>query len=126
MKVALDHITIRTHQLGKTKDFLIDLFELEEGSRPSLIQRIPGHWLYADGQPIIHLIGTSGISQAFQAEAIDHVGIRLEGYANFLKKIQDRDIPYSLMDLPEIEERRIFFRAPGGQLIEAVFSEEIL
>ncbi len=125
MKVSLDHITIRTHQLTASKDFFIKVFDLKEGERPELIQRIPGHWLYAGDRPIVHLIATRGISQEFQAEAIDHVGIRLEGYAGFLKKLQSLGIRYSLMDLPEINERRIFFKAPGGQLIEAVFEEKI-
>jgi len=123
MNISLDHITIRTHHLEKMRDFFIQVFDLIEKARPRLIQRIPGHWLYANDQPIVHLIATRGYSNEFQAEAIDHVGIRLEGYSNFLKKLQKIGIRYSLMDLVEIHERRIFFKAPGGQLIEAVFSE---
>jgi glyoxylase I family protein len=29
------------------------------------------------------------------------------------------------MDLAELQERRLFFRAPGGPLLEAVFSESV-
>jgi len=29
------------------------------------------------------------------------------------------------MDLVDIQERRLFFRAPGGPLLEAVFSEAV-
>lgn len=119
----IDHVTIRTRDIATARDFFVDLFDLREGTRPRSIQRIPGYWLYADGQPIVHIIGTYAGSTEPQAEAIDHVGLRLEGYTAFRQKLEDRNIAYSCMDLPEIAERRLFFRTPGGPLLEAVFSE---
>ena len=119
----IDHVTIRTRDIKTTRDFFIDLFDLKEGTRPSAIQRIPGYWLYADERPIVHIIGAYAGSAEPQAEAIDHVGLRLEGYTAFKQKLENRNIAYSTMDLPEIEERRLFFRTPGGPLLEAVFLE---
>ncbi len=118
----IDHVTIRTRDIETTRDFFVDLFDLKEGTRPKSIQRIPGYWLYANDQPIVHIIGAYGGGTEPQAEAIDHVGLRLEGYSAFRKKLEDLNIDYSAMDLPEISERRLFFRAPGGPLLEAVFS----
>ena len=54
----IDHVTIRTRDIATARDFFVDLFDLREGTRPSSIQRIPGYWLYADGQPIVHIVGT--------------------------------------------------------------------
>ena len=34
-------------------------------------------------------------------------------------------VRYSLMDLAELQERRVFFHAPGGPLLEGVFSEPV-
>lgn len=120
----VDHVTLRTRDLSKTRDFLIQVLELEERHRPAVIQNMmPGHWLYADDQPLFHLIPGHGTGQDHASEAIDHVGIHLEGYNEFRKKLEDLNIPHSLMDLPEIEERRVFFRTPGGPLLEAVFNE---
>ena len=48
-------------------------------------------------------------------------GFRLEGYAVFRARLDDLGIPYSTMDLPELGERRLFFRTPCGPLLEAVF-----
>jgi catechol 2,3-dioxygenase-like lactoylglutathione lyase family enzyme len=121
----IDHVTIRTRDIGKTRDFFVDLFDLEEGARPKAIQRIPGYWLYANDKPIVHIIGAHGGNSDPQTEAIDHVGLKLEGYLAFRKKLEDRAIRYSTMDIPELTERRLFFRAPGGVLLEAVFSEPI-
>ena len=64
-----------------------------------------------------------GIDRA--AEAIDHVGLRMEGYADFRNKLDRLGIRYTPMDLADIEERRLFFHAPGGPLLEAVFSEPV-
>jgi len=121
----LDHVTIRTRDLETTRRFLVRVFDLEEGERPLAIRRIPGHWLYSDGHPVVHIIGSQGSRIDGSAEAIDHVGLRMEGYAAFRKKLDQLGIPYSPMDLADIQERRLFFHAPGGPLLEAVFSEPV-
>lgn len=124
--MKLDHVTIRTTDLPTTKEFFLKVFDLEEKPRPKAIQRIPGHWLYYDGAPLVHLIGSRGLGQDFATEAIDHVGIKLEGYAKFKRKLERLGISYSLMDLPELDERRIFFRTPKGPILEAVFNERMV
>jgi catechol 2,3-dioxygenase-like lactoylglutathione lyase family enzyme len=121
----LDHVTIRTRDLQATRSFFLSLFDLEEGERPLAIQRIPGHWLYAQGHPLVHIIGSQGSGFDRAAEAIDHVGFRMTGYAAFRNKLDQLDIHYSTMDLADLAERRLFFRAPGGPLLEAVFSEPV-
>ncbi len=121
----LDHVTIRTRDLQATRSFFLTVFGLEEGERPLAIRRIPGHWLYSEGRPLIHIIGSQGQGTGRPAEAIDHVGLRLEGYAAFRQKLDQLGIRYSTMDLADLQERRLFFRAPGGPLLEAVFSEPV-
>ena len=121
----LDHVTIRTRDLETTRRFLLRVFNLEEGERPLAIRRIPGHWLYSEGRPVVHIIGSQGNRIDGSAEAIDHVGLRMEGYAAFRKKLDQLGIPCSPMDLADIQERRLFFHAPGGPLLEAVFSEPV-
>ena len=121
--MIIDHITIRTRNLPTMLEFFLKVFDLEERERPKVIQRIPGHWLYSEGNPIIHLIGSHGYGIDRAAEAFDHIGLRLEGYTKFRSKLDNLSIKYSLMDIPEINERRIFFYTPCGPLLEAVFSE---
>jgi glyoxylase I family protein len=124
----LDHVTIRTRNMVAAREFFLQVFDLQEGSRPQAIRRIPGHWLYAGDRPLVHIIGTNRPAMpagAEGAEAIDHVGFRLEGYTAFRSKLERLGIPYSTMDLADIGERRLFFRTPGGPLLEAVFSEPV-
>lgn len=119
--MQLDHVTLRTTDLTRARDFFLAVFDLKEGSRPAAIQRIPGHWLYTGAEPVVHLIGSQGGEIDRAAEAWDHAAFRLTGYARFRTKLEEMGIPYSPMDLPDIGERRLFFRAPGGPLIETVF-----
>lgn len=119
--MQLDHVTLRTTDLIRTKNFFLAIFDLKEGNRPAAIQRIPGHWLYSGDEPVLHLIGSQGVGDDRTAEAWDHAAFRMTGYAGFRAKLESMGIPYSPMDLPDIGERRLFLRAPGGSLIETVF-----
>jgi catechol 2,3-dioxygenase-like lactoylglutathione lyase family enzyme len=121
----LDHVTIRTRDLEATRSFLLTVFDLEEGPRPLAIRHIPGHWLYSEGHPLVHIIGSQGDKVDRSVEAIDHVGLRMKGYAEFRKKLDQLRIRYSTVDLADLQERRLFFHAPGGPLLEAVFSEPV-
>lgn len=126
----IDHATFRSSDMDATRDFFIAVFDLQPGVRPGLISnRIPGYWLYAQGKPLVHIIpaGAEGypLPAAALKESIDHVAFHLEGYGAFREKLQGLGIQYSLMDLADIKERRVFIRAPGGQLVEAVFSESV-
>lgn len=123
--MQLDHVTIRTRDIAATRDFFTQVFGLAPGDRPALIRRIPGCWLYAGAAPIVHIIGARGHGLDRAPEAIDHVGFRLTGYADFRAKLDRLAIRYSTMDLADLGERRLFFRAPGGPLLEAVFAEPV-
>ena len=85
--MKLDHVTIRTRDLQTARSFFLKVFDLEEGERPLAVQRIPGHWLYSEGHPLVHIIGAQGYGIDRAAEAIDHVGLRMEGYADFRNKL---------------------------------------
>jgi glyoxylase I family protein len=123
----IDHTTLRTLELEKTKDFLIRVFDLQPGERPAVIAaNIPGYWLYYQDKPLIHLIRSSFYyknTNDTSAEAIDHTAFFLEDFEAFREKLIDLKIHYSLMELPDIGERRIFLHTPTGILLETVFRE---
>jgi hypothetical protein len=79
-----------------------------------------GHPAYP--RPLAVLRG--GIARDRPGETIDHVGFRLENYWGLRNRLDERGIRYSLMDLPDINERRIFMWTPGGTLLEAVFDAD--
>jgi catechol 2,3-dioxygenase-like lactoylglutathione lyase family enzyme len=119
--MQLDHVTLRTVDLEGTRQFLQDLLGLTVGLRPNF--GFPGYWLYRGNEPIVHLIPGGGAPVGRDAETIDHVGFRLEGYDPFRQRLDATGIPYSTMDLPDLGERRLFVRTPGGILLELVFRD---
>lgn len=121
--VGLDHVTIRTRDLEASREFFINVLDLQDGPRPAAIQRIPGCWMYAGDLPLVHLIGSTGPADSHPSEAIDHVGIRLRDHDTFKRRLDQLGIRHSGMHLPEVNERRLFFHAPGGVLLEAVFDD---
>ena len=123
--MQIDHVTFRTGDIAGTKQFLEMVFDLEEGPRPAVIQqRVAGHWLYSEGRPIVHIIGTHGTATQTpdrSTEFIDHVGFARTDYDAFRARLDRLNIPYSPMDIPELDERRLFLRLPSGPLMEVVF-----
>lgn len=95
----LDHVTIRTRDISATRKFFVHVFGMSPGERPAMTRRIPGCWLYSDGRPLVHIIASFGVGMDRAAEAIDHLGFRLDGYSAFRTKLDLLGIRYSKMDL---------------------------
>jgi len=123
--MQLDHVTVRTRDINGAREFFLAVFGLQDGERAVTASRRPGYWLYADGRPLVHLIGTHCLGLNHAAEAIDHVGFRLEGYVAFRENLERLGVRYSTMGLSDLQEHRLFFRTPGGSLLEAIFSEPV-
>lgn len=118
--IALDHVTLRTHALDETRDFLVNLLELRVGARPDF--GFPGYWLYAGPRALIHLIpvrGDTGTPQR-RDEGIDHAGFVIEDYEAMRTRLECLGVPYSTTRLPVRNERRLFVTTPTGILLELI------
>jgi catechol 2,3-dioxygenase-like lactoylglutathione lyase family enzyme len=117
----LDHATLRTRDLEGTRAFLETVLDLKPGYRPAF--PFPGYWLYANDEPIVHLIPGRGGPADRSGETIDHVAFRLTDHDGMRSRLDGLGISYSRTELPELGERRLFVRTPGGILLELVFHE---
>src|SRR3954453_329891 len=106
----LDNANMRTYDLEGTRAFLETVLDLKPGYRPNF--SFPGYWLYANGEPIVHLIPGHGDPVDRAGEVIDHVAFRLADHDGMRLKLDRLSVPYSEMELPELGERRLFIRTP--------------
>ncbi len=112
----LNHINIRTSDLGATRDFYADVIGLEEGFRPPF--PTPGHWMYAGDQPIVHISPCEPESPvrtnpAGMGEGLDHFAMWGSGLADQLATLERHGIAY---------DKRL---AAGGRVVQ-VFFEDII
>jgi len=95
---------------------------LSEGPRPPFGSN--GHWLYADGQPVIHLIERAAAPSVQPASTrIDHVGLRVaskQEWSGLLKRLRSCGIPFELSEVPQTGERQLFLAVAPGVVIELV------
>ncbi len=69
----LDHVNLRTANLEGMIAWYGRVLGMQPGPRPGF--SFPGAWLYADGHPIVHLVGVE------TAPGADPAGLRLEHFA---------------------------------------------
>ena len=116
---AIDHYTILTADLEATRRFYCGLLGLSEGPRPPF--DFPGAWLYAGGQPVVHIIAGREFS-ANGTGAVDHVAFKAEGDPDALfKKLEGEGYRVSSRIVPRSKIRQLFCRDPSGVQVELNF-----
>lgn len=120
--MKLDHATIVTEDLEGARRFLCSVVGLHDGPRPPF--GIGGYWLYANGQPVIHLIEAATTSSVKPASArIDHIGLRISSgqeWSQVLDRLRLSGIHYGLNEVPLTGERQLFVALASGVVIELV------
>jgi catechol 2,3-dioxygenase-like lactoylglutathione lyase family enzyme len=117
---APNHFTILTDDVPGTAAFYEEMLGLTVGERPPF--SFPGAWLYANGQPILHVIG--GRSQdELRAGVIDHMAFSAKGLTETLARLAKRDIDYDLRQLVSFGTWQLFFFDPNGARVELDFDE---
>lgn len=113
---ALDHFTLRSADLARTQAFYTDLLGLAAGPRPPFA--VPGHWLYAEGRPLVHVLEAAA---AAPAGRIDHVALAACGRAALQERLAAAGVAYRLSTLPDGSVLQLFLRDPDGTPLELVF-----
>ena len=125
--MQLDHATIVTAELEPVRRFFVDIAGLTDGARPPF--SVDGHWLYANGRPVVHLIGGAPLSGAAgrAAPRIDHIAFRLEHadeWQALLARLDAAGIGYQTAQVPasvaQPAERQLFVALAPGVVIEFV------
>jgi catechol 2,3-dioxygenase-like lactoylglutathione lyase family enzyme len=120
---GMNHFTILTDNMEKTRDFYCRLLDLEVGKRPNF--SFPGWWLYKGGTAILHVVGGRE-AKDLRSGVLDHMAFTATGLMPTLKLLEEHDIKYDLrrLDAPEggVDLWQLFFMDPNNAKVELDFS----
>lgn len=116
---GMNHFTILTDDVDTTTAFYGELLGLTPGPRPPF--NFPGAWLYAGGQPILHVIGGTPRDE-LRPGVIDHMAFTASGLAQTLVQLEARGLDYDCRQLPRDGTWQVFFFDPNGARVELDFA----
>ena len=83
----LDHVNLRTADLDAMVAWYGRILDMHPGPRPGF--SFPGAWLYADGHPILHLVGVDTAPGADASELrLEHFAIAATGLKQMLAALK--------------------------------------
>ncbi len=118
---GMNHFTVLTDDVDGTVAFYRDLLGLVPGDRPDL--GFPGAWLYAAGQPVLHIVGGRPREQ-LKPGVIDHMAFTAQGLDATLAALDARRIHYACRQQAGSKVWQVFFFDPNGARIELDFAAE--
>ena len=122
---ALHHYTIRCTEaeLPALRDFYTRVLGLEPGARP--VMPAPGYWLYAGGQPIVHLYALLAHPddgpRTPATGRLDHISFRGRGLQQTRDKLQSLDVAFAEAPIADWPIHQLFLHDPKGLKIELTF-----
>ena len=119
---GLDHYALLTTDGERTTRFYTEVVGLEVGYRPQLA--FEGVWLYAGGQPIVHIIFGKPISTR-ETGAVDHLALKAVGSVQHtLARLATHGFEYTSRVLERTGVTQVFFRDPDGVGVELNFAPQ--
>jgi catechol 2,3-dioxygenase-like lactoylglutathione lyase family enzyme len=118
--VGMNHFTVLTDDLARTRAFYVDLLGLTEGPRPPL--GFPGAWLYAGDRPILHVIAGRALPPERRG-VLDHMAFSATNLSAIAARLDAAGIAYDLRRQPDTNLRQLFLFDPNGARVELDFEE---
>ena len=116
---GMNHFTVLTSNLEKSKAFYMNVMGLTEGYRPP--SNLPGAWLYCKDQPILHIMA----DKPMPAEApgvIDHMAFTASNLQSVVDKLNQNGVKFKLQRMNDLEIWQLFCHDPDGAKVELDFA----
>jgi catechol 2,3-dioxygenase-like lactoylglutathione lyase family enzyme len=120
----LQHINIRCADAEKSKQFYADLLGLKIGPRPPFASR--GYWLYADEDPVVHLVEKRPGEKRLGPGTgdLDHVAFEGLDLAATRKTLQAGHYDFRETLVPRDNVTQLFVSDPDGIMLELNFAPD--
>jgi catechol 2,3-dioxygenase-like lactoylglutathione lyase family enzyme len=135
----LDHYSIRTLDIERSRAFYTEVMGFQVGFRPPF--KFPGLWLY-NGAPypestgVVHIIGIDpndpeGLKEYLGDRdleslkgtgTVDHMAFTATGLAEMRKRLQQHEIAYRERTVPSLNLHQVFLEDPSAVTIELNYS----
>jgi catechol 2,3-dioxygenase-like lactoylglutathione lyase family enzyme len=110
-----DHVNITVVDGPRMVRFLEQVLEAREGFRPPF--DFPGHWVYVDDRPVIHLTLVRR-SEDFPQGIVNHVAFGGYEFDEAKARVEASGYPWTLAGIPGTPIGQIFVTGPEGLLVE--------
>jgi catechol 2,3-dioxygenase-like lactoylglutathione lyase family enzyme len=114
----MNHFTVLTDDLERTRAFYVDLLGLREGARPPL--GFPGAWLYAGERPVLHVIAGRALPEERRG-VLDHMAFSATDLAGLTARLEAAGLSYDLRRQPVSNVWQLFLNDPSGARVELDF-----
>jgi catechol 2,3-dioxygenase-like lactoylglutathione lyase family enzyme len=115
---SLDHVNIRTANLGPMSTFYEKVLGMKKGPRPPF--SFGGAWHYCGKIAAVHLVEVKR-QPAGKEPRLEHFAFRANGMKIFLETLQREKIPFDIRVVPESGIQQVNVRDPDGNHIEIQF-----
>ena len=119
--LELNHINIETADIDRSASFYTDVLGLVSGERPEFDR--PGHWMYMDNMPIVHIITPlpdNKLLTGSKHAAISHFALRIKDFEAMREHLINLSIPYTEAGVPGSDRRQFFINDPDGVVVELI------
>ena len=115
---SLDHVTVITKDLKKTKDFYINILGMNiDYNRPPF--KFDGIWLSLNKRAVVHVVvKDEHIIDENLLPTLDHVAFRAKDMKNIKLNLKKNSISYEEKVTPDNKISQIFLKDPNGIKIE--------
>jgi len=114
----MNHFTVLTDDLERTRAFYVELLGFREGERPPL--GFPGAWLYAGDRPVLHVIAGRELP-AERRGVLDHMAFSATALADVCARLERAGVAYDLRRQPTSGVWQLFLFDPNGARVELDF-----
>jgi catechol 2,3-dioxygenase-like lactoylglutathione lyase family enzyme len=115
---GMNHFTVLSSDLERSKFFYINILGLKEGYRPPF--NFPGAWLYAEDQAILHIMTGKPMPES-AAGVIDHMAFTASNLQAVINILKQQDLQYDLHRLKDLKTWQLFCYDPDGAKVELDF-----
>lgn len=122
MLTAMDHVNIRTANLGDMVRWYKDVLGMPTGPRPDF--PFPGAWLYVGDQAYVHLVGVETQPRGGGEVTLEHFAFRATGMAKFLQRLEAAGVAHSVDPVPGFPVVQVNLHDPDGNHIHVDFAAE--